>query len=230
MEEIDDNEYVIPLQDQSVFGAGIKRKKINFVPPASVESSSISKAPTTGAGDRYLSIVFNKNKVTNGVQAASDTDIVAANTSMSPDGSRQAVCEVCKLPLHPDDAGSQQSHLHDTTIAHQICLSPSHPPSHLDRNRQGLKYLSSYGWDPDSRTGLGAIGAGIRVPIKAKPKYDTLGIGSAAAPIHSQVNKHVVKKLDAKQTREAEAKARRESQRIQQLFYQSGDVERYLGG
>ncbi|KAI4257600.1 MAG: hypothetical protein LQ352_001584 [Teloschistes flavicans] len=229
MDEMDDSEYLIPLQDQRVFGAGIKRKKINFVPSSSVQSSGDSKAPRSGAGDRYLSIVFNRSQGISEAQSASASEGAPANTIASSDGSSQAVCETCKLPLSTDEAGWQQKNPHETTIAHQVCISHLEPPSHLDRNRQGLKYLSSYGWDPDSRLGLGASGAGIRVPIKAKPKYDTLGIGSTAVSAPVKVRKVATKKLDAKQTREAEAKARKERHRIQETFYQSQDVQKYLG-
>ncbi|KAI4108182.1 MAG: hypothetical protein L6R37_001222 [Teloschistes peruensis] len=226
MEEIDDDEYLVPLQDQRVFGAGIKRKKINFVPPSSVEDSGISKAPKLGAADRYLSTVFNKKLGDSEAQSAPAAEVASANTIASEG---QTVCEVCKLPLSSDEVGWLQRSTHETTIAHQVCVSHSQPPSHLDRNRPGLKYLSSYGWDPDSRTGLGIGGAGIRVPIKAKPKYDTLGIGSSAASASVKVKKDVSKKLDAKQVREAEAKASRKRHRIQEAFYQSEDVQKYLG-
>ncbi|KAL8640043.1 MAG: hypothetical protein Q9228_003001 [Teloschistes exilis] len=226
MEEIDDDEYLVPLQDQRVFGAGIKRKKINFVPPSSVEDSGISKAPKLGAGDRYLAIVFNKRLGDSEARWAPTSEVASANTIAGPG---QALCEVCKLPLSSDEVGWQQNSTHETTIAHQVCVSHSEPPSHLDHNRPGLKYLSSYGWDPDSRTGLGIGGAGIRVPIKAKPKYDTLGIGSSAASASLKANKPVSKKLNAKQTREAEAKGSRKRHRIQEAFYQSEDVQKYLG-
>ncbi|KAI4205420.1 MAG: hypothetical protein LQ350_000463 [Teloschistes chrysophthalmus] len=229
MEQSDDNEYFVPLQDQRVFGAGIKRKRINFVPPSDPESSGTSKAARPGAGDRYLSIVFGKDQGNSEALSAPATEVASAKTIESPDRSVQAVCEVCKLPLSSDEVGWRQSSTHETTIAHQVCVSHSDPPSHLDRNRPGLKYLSSYGWDPDSRTGLGVGGAGIRVPVKAKPKYDTLGIGSAPTSASAKVKKDVSKKLDAKQTREAEAKASRKRHRIQESFYQSEDVQKYLG-
>ncbi|KAL9582287.1 MAG: hypothetical protein Q9212_003376 [Teloschistes hypoglaucus] len=229
MEQSDDNEYFVPLQDQRVFGAGIKRKRITFVAPSDSESSGISKIARPGAGDRYLSIVFGKNQENSEALSAPATEVASVNTVAGLDRSVQAICEVCKLPLSSDEVGWQQSSTHETTIAHQVCVSHSDPPSHLDRNRPGLKYLSSYGWDPDSRTGLGIGGAGIRVPIKAKPKYDTLGIGSSPASASVKANKPVSKKLDAKQTREAEAKASRKRHRIQETFYQSEDVQKYLG-
>lgn len=58
-----DDDYYVPLVDQRVFGAGIKRKRIAFV-PATTEQTSIPKASSTteNAGARYLSIVLKKEQ------------------------------------------------------------------------------------------------------------------------------------------------------------------------
>ncbi|KAL8706033.1 MAG: hypothetical protein Q9201_000918 [Fulgogasparrea decipioides] len=223
----DDSEYRIPLQDQTVFGGGITRKKINFVPSQRTEQLPPTEGTTVGAGDRYLSIVLNKKGRTGDGEEAQITDISQANTATVSDSSANAVCEICTLPIERDHV---QVKPHQTSLAHQVCLPHSHPPLHLDRNRQGLKYLSTYGWDPDSRLGLGASGSGIHVPIKVKPKHDTLGLGSMPPSPSSRVIKQPQKKLDAKQTRKSEETAREKRQRIQAMFYQHDDVDRYLGG
>ena len=97
----------------------------------------------------------------------------------------------------------------------------------MDRSRQGFKYLSSYGWDPDSRQGLGATGKGIRAPIKAKVKNDTVGLGAktkeAAKPLDAKVER-----LDAKQVRKKDMEDRRKRERLQEIFYRNDDVEKYL--
>ena len=225
-----DDEYFIPLQDQKVFGAGISRKKVNFIPSRGVEEELASACPNPRPGDRYLSIVMKRsegadNRETKGIEQNSP-----ANQSSERDRTFNTLCEVCKLPVEKDNIGIQRIRSHEASIAHQACLSHSHPPSHLDRTRQGLKYLSTYGWDPDSRRGLGATGTGIRIPIKAKPKYDSLGIGVGPISTSSKVTKQPRKKLDAKQTRKAEEDSRKARQRIRNMFYQHDDVKKYLGG
>lgn len=231
MADEDGTGYFVPLQNQSVFGAGICRKKINFVSPSNPDQRLATGPPNPGAGDRYLSIVLNKISHTGDGKAKSTEEVLTADTISDQDRPNRATCEVCRLPIDANDVDVQQTKPHETSLAHQACLPHSHPPSHLDRNRQGLKYLSTYGWNPDSRLGLGATGTGIRIPIKAKPKNDTLGIGSIAmSSSSSKVNKKPLKKLDAKQTRKAEERARRDRVRIQDMFYQHEDVEKYLGG
>jgi hypothetical protein len=69
---------------------------------------------------------------------------------------------------------------HAASLAHQVCLAHSHPPSHLDRTRMGLLHLRARGWDPDARQGLGPEGRGIAYPVKAVAKGDRLGVGMAS--------------------------------------------------
>ncbi|KAL8709959.1 MAG: hypothetical protein Q9220_005409 [cf. Caloplaca sp. 1 TL-2023] len=234
MADEDENTIYIPLQDQKVFGAGIRRERVKFVPSNSADSQLPSKAPRSGAGDRYLAIVFNKAGTVTAEKARQLEDVESPTAQLdqyNPDGLLTGICKICKLPVTTNDMPAESTEnamLHEASIVHQVCLEHSHPPSHLDRNRQGLKYLSSYGWDPDGRLGLGATGAGIREPIKAKPKYDTVGLGSAASA-SAKVSKEPLKRLDAKQTRKAEEQARKDRQRIQNMFYQHEDVARYLG-
>ncbi|MCJ1328659.1 hypothetical protein MMC10_005336 [Thelotrema lepadinum] len=59
----DDEEYTIPLQDKRVFGAGIKRKRVKFVPATRDEDAgetSLITAPgrDKSAAERYLGIVL----------------------------------------------------------------------------------------------------------------------------------------------------------------------------
>ncbi|KAI4116951.1 MAG: hypothetical protein LQ345_002726 [Seirophora villosa] len=228
----EESKYHNPLQDQRVFGTGIRRKKINFVASGNDTKEQFApKVATLGAGDRYLAIVLNKSSTQSNHepedyqgQGTSSRDRV----SEADDGSH-AVCDICHLPMNHAEAEETFHKLHETSLAHQICLEHSHPPSHLDRNRPGLKYLSSYGWDPDERRGLGASGTGIRIPIKPKPKNDTLGLGLLASSPASKVLKPTTRKLDAKQTRKSEAQAQKDGEKLRSLFYQHEDVDKYLG-
>ena len=221
----DEGEYVIPLKDQSVFGAGVRRKKIDFVPSKGDDQHPASASAAQGAGDRYLSIVLNRFEPTSGTEANNDQDLSNLPTTSNP------ICAICRLPIERKVLESESSKPHETSLAHQLCLEHSHPPSHLDRTRQGLRYLSSYGWDPDARLGLGATGTGIRIPIKPKPKNDTIGLGLVVAPsaTKNKVAKPAVKKSDAKKTRKAEERAKREGEKLRNMFYEREDVERYLG-
>ncbi|KAL8783623.1 MAG: hypothetical protein Q9213_004483 [Squamulea squamosa] len=220
-----EDEHVIPLKDQRVFGAGIRRKKINFVPSQNHEQSHARESSVQGVGDRYLSIVLNNSFASDNNEQNSNQE---PSNLQSLDGS---VCEICKLPLVSEDEETEMdlSKPHETSLTHQTCLSHSHPPSHLDRTRRGLQYLSSYGWDPDSRLGLGATGTGIRIPIKPTPKNNTLGIGVVVPSSTSKVTKPAIKKLDAKKTRKVEEKAKKDEERLRNMFYEKEEVGRYLG-
>lgn len=238
MADEDGDEYYIPLQDQRVFSAGIRRKEIKFVSSVGndLDRQSTLIVPNRRAGDRYLAIVLNKNRSKEDSNEKQFTETLwAKQDSVLEEPKSAAICDICKLPIATGDNGGEfagvKSHdnSHDKSLAHQACLEHSHPPSHLDRNRQGLRYLSSYGWDPDARRGLGATGTGIRMPIKARPKNDTLGLGLPALSTLSKVTKQPPKKLDAKQTRKSEAEAQKERHRLRNSFYQNEDVEKYLG-
>lgn len=225
----DDDESLILMKDQRVFGAGIRRKGIKFVSSTdSPEQLSASRTPTPGAGDRYLAIVLNKKGAGEDSNEKQSEQLLSAKTSREPEQSNTAVCKICRLPLSTDEVRANLKP-HETSLTHQVCLEHSHPPSHLDRNSQGLKYLSSYGWDPDTRQGLGATGSGIRIPVKVQPKNDTLGLGLLAPSHSNKVVKQPPKKLDAKQTRKGEAQAQKDRQRLRDLFYQHEDVGKYLG-
>src|SRR2546423_10532656 len=228
----EDDEYFLPLQDQRVFGAGIKRKKVAFVPPSSLESvdPNASKTAATTSRDRYLSIIQKSRGEE--VHAAERQSLSTTHNAEAV----QALCIICHLPLSTSDlsTGTETSPTtlktsHESSIAHQVCLTHSYPPSHLDREHVGLKYLSSYGWDPDSRKGLGAKGEGIRAPIKGKIKNDTSGLGvDAMKGANTQKQKQPVIRLNAKQVREQEAAAKKREAQLRDAVY-GQDLAQYLG-
>ncbi|KAK0751100.1 hypothetical protein B0T18DRAFT_485770 [Schizothecium vesticola] len=112
-----------------------------------------------------------------------------------------------------------------------LCLPHSHPPSALDRSRMGLSYLSTHGWDPDGRRGLGAAQQGIQFPVKAKPKEDKLGVGMAGPKKGAVVvAREKERLLDAGKVRKMVHEEKRRAERIRtQLCGRGGDLERYLG-
>ena len=225
---MDEEEYFIPLQDQRVFGAGIKRKRVNFVHPEKPSTSTPPQSSPTGtSSDLYLSIVFNRPdpSATNDLPSPSTPE--NSTQTFCPEASSTPLCTICSLPLQ---VPSTSTHPHEASLAHQVCLAHSYPPSYLDRTRPGFKYLTSYGWDPDSRLGLGATGAGIRVPIKGKVKNDTVGLGVEFGKKGKKVIDKKVEKLDAKKVRKMDEVGRRKGERLREMFYRNDDVERYLGG
>jgi hypothetical protein len=253
----DDDTYEIPLQDQRVFGAGIKRKRVKFVP-----SAAASSAPpiSSGASAKSVSDFYLKLVLPSGDESSKEAPPAAISPSrppISPEGSQQdepeqpelQICEICNLPLITSvdvplvstgdisegtgDALNQRRakpRPHEASLAHQVCLTHSHPPSHLDRNRKGLAYLSSYGWDPDARVGLGPSGQGIQYPVKTKPKDDKLGIGVILPKEADRSKKEKIDKLDAGRVRKLYDKDKKKAERLREMFYRNDDVERYLGG
>ncbi|KAL3493254.1 hypothetical protein BJX62DRAFT_201290 [Aspergillus germanicus] len=256
MSNYEDEDYFLPLEDQRVFGAGISKKRVPFVRSSDHELSTLtSSAPSTPSGtgnsiaNKYLSIVMPKSSAPSTSApsiTASDTvppsTAATTTTTIDPpktDRSRSAppspttstTCEICKLPLPTSETEVQSYKKHESSLAHQVCLTHSHPPSHLDRSRHGLRYLESYGWDPDSRRGLGATGEGIREPIKGKLKADTVGLGAALpSPAVEKRKKEKVQKLNAKQVRKGHVEARKRGEQLREMFYQDEKVLKYLGG
>lgn len=245
----DDEDYFLPVEDQRVFGAGIRRKRVPFVRSSEHElntTNATTATPTTGRpgpsiADKYLSIVMPKSS--------------QSTTSNSTTEQKPAICEVCNLPLYPSSTTTTTTTIddnhdkpHESSLAHQLCLTHSHPPSHLDRTRQGLRYLSSYGWDPDSRVGLGAPGReGIREPIKERLKADKVGLGADGDSDDEESGRKIglkrkerekkaeksrparVEKLNAKEVRRGDLEARRKGEKLKEIFYQREDVQKYLG-
>ncbi|PGH02944.1 hypothetical protein AJ79_07481 [Helicocarpus griseus UAMH5409] len=248
----DDDEYFLPLEDQRVFGAGIKRKRVPFIPasettitnttaaaantPSSKDQSSgtattlRSQSTPPSIGDRYLSIVLPSAPSTGTAEtpATTSTSAPTSTTSTPPPStatSTAPTCQICHLPV------TSSTKPHATSLAHQLCLPHSHPPSAIDRTRPGYKYLSAQGWDPDSRLGLGSQGQGISVPLKPRVKHDTLGLG-VRPPKRGEENagkKKRVEKLNAKQVRKVEEEGKKKGERLREMFYWDGEVEKYLG-
>ncbi|OHE93318.1 G-patch domain-containing protein [Colletotrichum orchidophilum] len=216
----------VPLHYQRPFGAGIPRKPIQFVKAsdASLGTPQAVKKTKSGAsvGDFYLSLVLGDKKKAEAEKHAGQ------------------VCAVCELPVDKDDivreaddsddkpTTSRQKH--ESSIAHQVCLTHSHPPSSLDRSRMGLTYLSSHGWDPDSRKGLGVEEQGMQYPLKTRPKEDKFGLGlKVPKGIQGKIEKKKPQTLDAKKCRKRAEEDKKKAERLRQMFYGSEDVDKYLG-
>ncbi|PYH87677.1 hypothetical protein BO71DRAFT_404461 [Aspergillus ellipticus CBS 707.79] len=253
----DEDEYFLPLQDQRVFGAGIRKKRVPFVRSSdltttastSPATSTSSAQKTTGQSiaDRYLSLVLDKQTQT---QSQPDTPTTTPTTTTTPPNTT-TTCEICNLPLprttslndRKRERERERPRPHEASLAHQACLTHSHPPSHLDRTRAGMRYLAAYGWDPDSRLGLGASGReGIREPVKGKVKVDTVGLGAVVPSSSSSSsykagsgsglksgNAKGVQKLNAKEVRKGQTEERRRGERLREMFFQREDVLGYLG-
>ncbi|KAK4938807.1 hypothetical protein LTR10_020814 [Elasticomyces elasticus] len=224
----EDEDYFLPVQDQRVFGAGIKRKRIAFVPASISESSIPTTKPqeSTNIASRYLSIVLPKESRRVEERDEKKAEQVAAKT-----------CAVCKQPLSSsnENIAAIDIHAHESSIAHQVCVQHSYPPSHLDREHVGVRYLEAYGWDPDSRAGLGARQEGIRIPIKPKEKHDTAGLreieedDSWGTRTKIKVKKQdKVIRLDAKKVRVMDMEAKKRAEKLRKSFY-GPDLEKYLG-
>ncbi|KAL8747376.1 MAG: hypothetical protein Q9190_000722 [Brigantiaea leucoxantha] len=222
----DDDDYIIPLTDQRNFGAGLKRKRVQFTTADKESQPQSERLPSPTAGDRYLSMVL-KNRESNQRTTESKHSISGTHSLDQAESARkvESVCSICNLPFDPSEARA-----HETSLAHQICMSHSHPPSHLDRTRQGFKILASYDWDLDSRQGLGANGQGLRDPIKMRQKNNMAGLGMRIPTSESKkVDLHrVVQKLDAKQTRQQAEKLRKDREKLQDLFYGNEDIAKHL--
>jgi hypothetical protein len=190
---------------------GLKRE-IQFVKAQSPSFTSKSASATNPAdiGDNYLALVL---------PAAKETD------SQLQD--RHDLCEICKLPLRVEDITVQSRH--ENSVAHQVCLRHTHPPSALDRSRKGLVYLESYGWDPDSRRGLGPASEGILYPIQPKEKKDRAGIGAPLPTKKSEEAQPKVQKVNAKQARKMAAEDKKAREKLQRMFYADEQLEKYLG-
>ncbi|RAK71198.1 putative G-patch domain protein [Aspergillus fijiensis CBS 313.89] len=311
--EEEEEDYFLPLEDQRVFGAGIRRKRVPFVrssdgPDLNTTDAALhrhaaaSTAPSTTTGatiaNTYLSIVLAKSATPIPEESTVDFPAIAPSTTTTttntptttttaaaaipqshsaptppsttttppvehnnnPNPTSQ-ICQICSLPYTAASSSSETQTVtettphphprprpHEASLAHQLCLTHSHPPSHLDRTRPGLRYLAAYGWDPDSRLGLGAPGReGIVAPVKGKVKVDTVGLGVAGQASDEEGDykrrrrgggkdaggtrgSGKVQKLNAKEVRRGQVDARKRGERLRELFYQDERVLRYLGG
>ncbi|KAI2637144.1 hypothetical protein GGS26DRAFT_547517 [Hypomontagnella submonticulosa] len=226
-EEWSDPEYDIPLQDKRPFGSGLKRKRVVFVPASSgnlnTTEANTTVKPSQSVSDLYLSIVLPKEK-----ESGHSTVAGCPDTATGPQ-----LCEICQLPVNEgsevNEEGKTGSRPHEASIAHQVCIAHSHPPSALDRSRMGLSVLQSQGWDPDSRKGLGVEQQGMQYPIKVKPKNDTLGIGVQLPKNLPVKKKEKAQTYDAKKVRKMVLEDKKRHEKLRRQFYGNPDVEKYLG-
>jgi hypothetical protein len=250
----------IPLHHKRPFGAGLSRRKVEFVAATDSQTSdrvASQQASTQRIGDLYLSMVLSKKDETRSDLVPEEVDAPAIDSSSHLDGRavNGQTCPVCKLPLSSSEARAESSssasasalyplEAHATSLAHQVCLTHSHPPSHLSRTRMGLLHLEAQGWDPDARCGLGADGQGIVHPIKARIKDDKLGLGVALQLQRMKDDgdenggkqaggrsrtEEPTKKLDAKRVRKLAVADKRKADRLQEQMYGNTDLDRYLG-
>lgn len=193
---------------QKPFGAGLKRKRVRFVPASTntetAENAPLPKSEKTGSevSNMYLSLV--------GLGSPCDS----GSTTSTPEA-----CPECALPI-------TNAHTHSTSTAHQSSLPHSHPPHPYDRSSLGLKVLTESGWDPDARVGLGRTGEGIRYPIKPMPKDDKLGIG--VKPKKGGVPAMVVKKIGVTQARKNEKDKRTRRMKLMGELGNGVDIEGIL--
>lgn len=240
----DDDEYEVPLRDQRYFGAGLKRKRIRFVPSSEqAQQNAGTSLPvaqrTSSAADRYLSIVLGQSNTIERASSAPVDERTTASTIRAQEPQRAELdttventkpthhasglyCDSCGRNI----AANVSRAAHEGSIAHQISLQHSNPPSHVDRGRKGLAVLRDHGWDPDSRLGLGAKGEGILQPIKAVDNPQKAGVGARLAPT---VVKEKPKTLAAGGVRKLEQEGKKKAERLRKAFYMSDDVQKYLG-
>ncbi|KAJ3527978.1 hypothetical protein NM208_g10438 [Fusarium decemcellulare] len=218
-DDASDGEEDVPLHHKRAFGAGLKRKRVEFVPAKDPDAGTTTtvtptKATDTSIGDLYASVVLKS-----GPEPKKDT-ATGDSTEEAPE-----ICPTCALPV------ASTSQPHEASFAHQVSLTHSHPPSALDRSRMGLRALRAQGWDPDARQGLGREGEGMRYPIKVVAKEDTLGVGATIPEsVQKKEKEEKPKKLNRKEMRQLAAKERQRNERLQGEIYGRVDVERYLRG
>ncbi|KAJ5177564.1 uncharacterized protein N7500_000263 [Penicillium coprophilum] len=252
----EDEDYFLPPEGVRPFSSGVRRKRVQFVPSSNLDTTTApAPAPSssgTSIADKYLSIVMNQSAPNTSPSTPTQRvpsppirtqsappiqDTIPPPPSAATTPAAPEYCDVCNLPLPPQssaDATDLKHRPHEASLAHQICLAHSHPPSHLDRTRPGLRYLSTYGWDPDSRLGLGASGReGIREPIRPRARPGTAGLGAGldedGDPLPPRPPPVKVQKLNSKEVRKKAAEDRRRAERIRKAFYQNDEVLKYLG-
>ncbi|KAK4204186.1 hypothetical protein QBC40DRAFT_261944 [Triangularia verruculosa] len=214
----------IPLQHKRPFGSGLYKKTIAFVPASSsLKTVADNDTPTTttpsvSISDLYLSMVLPSSPPP---PPPPPTPTPSNQNSSNPQEQQPPLCPSCSLPLTPS---------HPTSLTHQLSLPHSHPPSSLNRSRMGLQHLTSLGWDPDSRLGLGSHYQGIQHPIKPKPKANRLGLGvEIPKGLRSKPPPPKEKLLDAKKVRKQYDRDRKKKQNILKELYTDNKLAKYLG-
>ncbi|KAH7630653.1 hypothetical protein B0T09DRAFT_123230 [Sordaria sp. MPI-SDFR-AT-0083] len=189
-------------------------------------STTTTRTTTTTATD-ITTTTNPSNTDTDTAQTTSTAPTKQPPPIAQPQPQQLETCQICSLPYDPTPSGLAA---HESSFAHQSRLPHSHPPSAFDRSRMGLKHLTSHGWDPDSRQGLGSAAQGIQFPIKGKKKDDHLGLGIEVPKNGIPLPKKKEKLLDAKKVRKMQEQEKKRGQRIQRELWGRGpDLERYLG-
>ncbi|KKA29939.1 hypothetical protein TD95_004801 [Thielaviopsis punctulata] len=243
------NEEDVPLHRKNVFSSGIRRQKVAFVKASSVEPALAlgtlqESVKSSGIADAYLSLVMgsgSSEKDSPSFKKGSrdlGSPVMNTETTASPEKpppKQITVCDMCKVSIDIT-ADPNAWTKHEASLAHQVSLAHSPPPSALDRSRMGLAYLESHGWDPDARQGLGAVGQGRQYPIKPVVKEDTQGIGfreddaseKKKAKQGADQARTKVKKMSAKDRKREELEQKRKAEKLHEEFYASDDVLRYM--
>lgn len=224
-----------------------KRKYIQFVRESSSSShggSNSATRPIRQSHTIYESIVLSKKKPqqTTDSTTASNSDTpadVASITTTDDEAKSEFICPVCNLAV--GQAKDNSVARHEASLAHQVCLEPSHAPVAVDRTRRGFAYLNSYGWEPEERVGLGARGEGRLYAIQPRKKEGREGIGTATGSDSDEFPNTLEKKkkkkpdvavtetLDAAGMQKQERERRRKDRKMQNLFFGNDDVNKYLG-
>ena len=110
MSASDDEEHTIPLQDQRVFGAGIKRKRVQFVPSSgsALSSNAPLQNPGPSASDFYLNLVLGKT-LHDSQTPTTNHDSDSQSEQHADEAEQRALlpyspqarlrCETCRLPI-----------------------------------------------------------------------------------------------------------------------------------
>jgi hypothetical protein len=200
--ENDDDISTEPFVNQPVT-KGLWRYPVKFVSASSEDPAIKLPAPKPlSIADQYLAIVFPNGPPKEEI--------------------KHPICPTCNEPITEAD---DQAHF--LSIGHQMSLPRNPTPSSIDRTRMGLKYMEKYGWDVDSRKGLGVAGEGILHPIMPKEKRNTHGLGMKATDKKAEVEKPK-ETLDASQMKKRVAEEKAKAEKLRRMFYNDDAVEQYL--
>lgn len=196
------------------YGSLLKAPRIAFVAEGSaLETPGIvrpkSTKPASEISNWYLNHVLGKPASSSAPASTTASSRTSPQPSTPPTAESTAsliaahstseeLCPTCNTPLHET---------HNTSVAHLCSLPHSHPPHALNRSSVGLKVLTSQGWDPDARVGLGKSGEGIRAPIKLAEKKGKEGVGRKVVVGEKKTKE--VKMMGAKEARKHAEKERR---------------------
>ncbi|PHH77113.1 hypothetical protein CDD82_3660 [Ophiocordyceps australis] len=236
----------VPLHYKKPFGAGLKRTRVEFVRATELQDSAATStfsSQTEQEKGRLVAEIYASIVLRDGTNSRETEEQSRRDKCLDEqDKASEWTCAVCSASV----SASTSQRDHESSLAHQVSLAHSHPPSALDRSRMGLRTLQAQGWDPDARQGLGQHGQGLRFPVRATAKQDGLGVGAAAALAEAAQRRerksaNRIKRGDksteatgpnmtAKQRRAEAERQRRKAERLGAEIFGSIDVERYLMG